>query len=146
MRVEQLFNLAEKEGVLVEWWDFQPPLEAVYLLIPSIPPIIGLAESLKTASTAYFKCVFAEELGHHFTSLLYTIPGQTFFHYRERLKISRSEHRALKWAAQQLIPKERLFAAVKKGISQPWELAEHFDVTDEMIQFRLNLPDAKKAG
>ncbi len=136
----ELFALAEKEGIKIEWWDFEPPLEAVYLAIPDMPPVIGLANSLYHSPRAYFRYVLAEELGHHFTTVGYRIP-RIYFHYRDRMEVSRVEFRALKWAAQWLMPSDKLLRAFRQGIVEVWELAEYFDVTENMVRFRLSLPD-----
>jgi len=136
----ELFQLAEREGIIIEWWDFEPPLEAVYWAAPKLPPVIGLANSLDYAPRAYFRCVLAEELGHHFTTVGCRIP-RTYFHYRDRMEVSRAEYRALRWAAQWLIPLDKLVKAFKKGITEKWEIAEYFDVTESMVSFRLSLPD-----
>jgi hypothetical protein len=76
---ENLFRLEEKEGIIIEWSDFAAPLEAVYSAMLGLPPLIRLAKSLEKAPLTYLRCVLAEELGHHFTSLGCQIP-RTFFH------------------------------------------------------------------
>ncbi len=134
-----LLKFADEQGIIVEYWDFEPPLEAVYWSAPGVPPVIGLSRAL-FSNRAHFRCVLAEELGHHFTSVGSAIP-QTFFHYRDRLLVSKTEYMALKWAALELIPLDKLYEAVRKGVRERWELAEHFDVTEEMIDFRVQLPD-----
>ncbi len=64
----ELLSLAEQAGIKIEWWDFSPPLEAIYWHKPGLPPIIGLSNSLKQCSPAYLRCILAEEIGHHFTA------------------------------------------------------------------------------
>ncbi|MGQ9556904.1 MAG: ImmA/IrrE family metallo-endopeptidase [Desulfurispora sp.] len=135
-----MFELAEKEGIVIEWWDFQPPLEAVYLAMAGMPPVIGLATSLRQAPRAYLRCVLAEEIGHHFTTAGNFLP-HTFFHYRQRIEISRAEYLALRWAARHLIPMDRLMQAFRQGIVECWELAGHFEVTEDLVRFRLSLPE-----
>lgn len=145
MKMEmELFQLAEREGIIIEWWDFKPPLEAVYWALPDMK-VIGLANTLMYAPRAYFRCVLAEELGHHFTSVGCRIP-QKHLRYRDRLEVSRTEYRALKWAAQWLLPLDKLMRALKQGIVEVCELAEHFDVTEDMVKFRLSLPDIKTSN
>lgn len=139
----ELLKLAEKKGIIVEYWDFEPPLEAVYMTVPSVPPVIGLSPAI-CSSTTYFRTVLAEELGHHFTCVGKLIP-QTHFHYRNRLDVSRAEYRALRWAANYLMPKRRLLWAIRKGIREPWELAEYFNVTEGIVKFRLNLLDRERS-
>lgn len=139
----ELFQLAEREGIIIEWWNFVPPLEAVYWAVPGMPPVIGLANSLDYAPRVYIRCVLAEELGHHFTTVGNRIP-RTYFHYRDRMEVSRAEHLALRWAALWLMPLDKLVRAFREGIFDAWELAEYFDVTEDMVRFRLNLPDILK--
>ena len=89
----ELVKYAEANGIRVEYWDFAPPLEAVYWSVPEqgIPPVIGLSRSL-FSNRAHFRTVLAEELGHHFTSARDGLP-KTFFHYRDRLEVKREEYR-----------------------------------------------------
>jgi len=133
-----LIKLAESQGVSIEYWPFKPPLQAVYLLDKRLPrPIIGLSEAL-FENRRLFRCILAEEFGHHFTSVGHCVSA-TYFNYSDRLKVSKAEHQALRWAARYLIPYQKLVNAVRQGIITRWELAEHFDVTEQMVEFRLSL-------
>ena len=91
-------------------------------------------------SPPHFRCVLAEELGHHYTTVGSCLP-RTYFHYRDRVEVSRAEYRALRWAAQWLMPLDKLAQALKRGIVEIWDLADYFYVTEDMAKFRLNLPD-----
>lgn len=135
----ELVKYAEANGIRVEYWDFAPPLEAVYWSAPGlgIPPIIGLSRGL-FSNRAHFRTVLAEELGHHFTSARDGLP-KTFFHYKDRLEVRREEYRALKWAAKFLIPAAKLREARARGIKECWELAEYFVVDEELVGLRLKL-------
>lgn len=133
----ELINFAENNGVRVEYWDFVPPLEAVYWAAPGLPPVIGLSRSL-FASRAHFRTVLAEELGHHFTSTRDGLP-KTFFHYRDRLKVKRDESRALRWAAVYLMPTGKLWEMIAKGIEETWVLAEFFEVDENLVILRKKL-------
>ncbi|MCD8322375.1 MAG: hypothetical protein LUC89_05765 [Oscillospiraceae bacterium] len=46
----------------------------------------------------------------------------------------RHENRADKWAIKKLIPKDELEEIVAEGVTEPWELAEHFGVTEDFIR------------
>lgn len=140
----QMFVLAEKSGVNVLYWNFKKPFEAVYLTFPGCPPTIGLCRSL-LVSRAHFRSVFAEELGHHFTSAGTNVL-KPHFHYADKLLYSRDEYRAMKWAANYLIPEERLEDAVQKGLTEVWRLADYFCVDEEIIDFRLRLLKKNKEG
>lgn len=134
---DKLLELAEQAGIIIEYWEFTPPLIAVYTCLKDIPPVIGLDVSLLN-NTRFLRCVLAEELGHHFTTTGDAIP-RTYFHYARRLYISKIEHKALRWGANYLIPNHELQKALARGLQEVWELADHFDVTEEFMQFRLKL-------
>ena len=141
----KMFKLAEESGVKVLYWDFKKPFEAVYLALPGCPPVIGLCRSLLN-SRAHFRSVFAEELGHHFTSVG-TNALKPHFHFADKLLYSRDEYRAMKWAANYLIPEEELkYAVQKRGLTEVWQLADYFCVDEEMIDFRLRLLRKNKEG
>jgi len=131
-----LVMYAETCGIRIEYWDFAPPLEALYWSTPEIHPVIGLSRDL-FSSRAHFRTVLAEELGHHFTSSCDGLPA-TFYHYQDRIRVSQEEYRALKWAAKFLIPKNKLRNAVEKGFREIWELAEYFEVDEGLVKFRLH--------
>jgi len=133
----QLVLYAETCGIRIEYWDFAPPLEALYWSTPEIHPVIGLTRDL-FSSRAHFRTVLAEELGHHFTSSHDGLP-KTFYHYRDRIKVSREEYRALKWAAKFLISKDSLKEVVANGLREIWELAEYFEVDESLVRLRLHL-------
>ena len=48
--------------------------------------------------------------------------------------IQRHEYRADKWAIKKLIPKDELEEAMSQGYTEPWDLAERFEVTEEFIK------------
>ena len=134
-----LLDLTDELGIDVEFWDFEPPLEAVYFSVPGAPPTIGLSNRLLRDPTL-FRCVLAEEIGHHFTTVGDALP-KTYFHYAQGLTVSRAEYRAWRWAAQYLIPLPMLKECLHNGINEVWELADYFDVTEQMMKFRLSLPE-----
>jgi Zn-dependent peptidase ImmA (M78 family) len=138
---QKLLEIAKREGIVIEYWDFRPPLEAVYWSAPGLPPIIGLNKPL-AKSTQHLRSVLAEELGHHFTTVGDRIP-KTYFNRRQLLEISRAEYRAMKWGALFLIQKKALMHAIHDGKKEKWELAEHFNVTQKLIEFRLKLTDTR---
>jgi len=133
-----LLELAHTEGIIVDTWNFDPPIEAMYLSLGG-KNFIALARSL-LPNKRHLRCVFAEELGHHFMTAGDLRPKR-FFRYSDRLGISREEYRARKWAAQYLMPINELEKAIRDGICEVWELADHFFVTEEMVHFRLHLSD-----
>jgi Zn-dependent peptidase ImmA (M78 family) len=65
----------------------------------------------------------AHELGH-------CEYGGTYDRYSPYEISSRAEKQASKWAIYRLVPPGEIRAAFKKGVIEPWELAEMFDVSD----------------
>lgn len=133
----EMLRLAAKEGIKVEYWKFEPPLEGVYLASPGVPPVIGISSRMFENSPR-FRCVLAEELGHHFTTAGDRLPKK-FFHYRDRLSVSKAEYRALKWAAEYLMPEDKLGEAFLSGCVEAWSIADRFNVTEDMVRFRLTI-------
>ena len=136
---EQLFRLAENEGIRIDYWDLGRNVEAIYHAEPGMQPVICFSTKLKKCSTAHFRTVFAEELGHHFTTVGYTL-SRTYTSYRDRLMICKSEELALRWAANYLMPDEQLERAMlDTGVIGEWELAELFRVDESLVKFRFGL-------
>jgi len=133
----ELFALAKKECIAVWWWDFAPPVKGLYWAPPGLAPLIALDHSL-THNNSLLRTVLAEELGHHFTTADDCL-CRTYCNYRSRIFVNKAEYQALKWAAEHLIPADQLAQAVGRGPLERWELAEYFDVTEEMVEFRLRL-------
>lgn len=138
-----LYEIASNEGILIERWDFPKPLDAIYLYQPGIPPTIGIANRISSDS-ALFRCILAEELGHHFTTAGKYI-SQQHMTYFQRLEVSKVEYKAMKWAAETLIPYQNLRRAIIwESHWTNYNIAEYFDVTIEMVEFRMQLNDVQE--
>ncbi len=97
---------------------------------------IVINQKLSEGSAAY-RSVLAEELGHHFTSILET-HAQTGMPYYSRVQHDRIESRAVRWAADFLIPTELLLSRIEDClVSSLQELADDFQVTVELINHKL---------
>lgn len=138
---DTMLQLAKDERIEIEIFDFVPPVRGIYYAENDMCPIIGLDNSLRH-DPPLLRCILAEELGHHFTTSGSFIPRQ-FYNYSDRLHISKIEFKAIKWAANYLIPENDLLDVISSGLYEPWELAEHFNVTEEFATFRLRLFGAK---
>lgn len=137
-----MFQTASDAGISVEFFDFISPIQGIYICDEDMPPIIGLNRPLRH-NLSLLRCVLAEELGHHYTSIGYCIPRK-FYSYSDRTIVNRNEYQALKWAANYLIPEHDLLDVIGSGLYEPWELADHFNVTEEFAAFRLRLFGARK--
>lgn len=135
-----LYEIASNEGIIVECWDFPKPLDAIYLYQPDLPPTIGISNRIASDSPL-FRCILAEELGHHFTSIGKCISHQNMS-YHERLSVSKVEYQAVKWAAETLLPFQNLKRAIfRERYCSINAMAEYFGVTIEMVEFRMRLND-----
>lgn len=123
MNLNSLYIIADKEGTIVDCFD------------------TGICESLSINQngTCYIainpimlnsiadeKVKLAHELGHCCT-------GSFYNQYSPCDIIGRHERRADKWAIKKLIPKDELINAIKHGYVEIWQLAEHFEVTDDFM-------------
>jgi len=72
------------------------------------------------------------ELGHYFTGAIYDEGASN-------IQICRAEHRANKWFIQQAVPIDELKRMLRRGVRDPWELAEHFEVSEDVIKKAFDL-------
>lgn len=131
-----LINRAAEEGINVQFSNLDYRIHAFYTTYKEYSYIV-VSKSLEKDSPR-LRCVLAEELGHYHTSAGIGVPIPHVL-YRDRTKLTQDEYRALRWAANQLLPLDKLILAIRSGIRQLWELAEYFRVTEEMIRFRLKM-------
>lgn len=132
MSLEDIIHILEKENIEVEWMDLKH-FAGVYVKIED-SHIIVLNNNLK--SQKEIKVALIHELGHFFTGTIYRHEMGYFY-------VDKCEYKALKWAVMFLMPKEEIEKAIKKGVKEVWDLAEYFDVPEEWVVFRLNLPDVQ---
>lgn len=69
----------------------------------------------------------AHELGHCETKSFYSIYAKCDIR-------GRHEVRADRWAIRHLVPKDALGVAVRNGITELWELADYFQVTEPFMR------------
>lgn len=127
--LERLYRYAEENRVLVgtERLQFAPAitiqdkdeLDGEYYYVVYDPRQIQRASEERE--------MLLHELSHIAVGAFYTNRHDT----RARRKI---ENRALRWQIEQLIPKDQLEKAVARGYTEPWELAELFDVSQELME------------
>lgn len=122
--MDELFREAENAGITVEYC--RVPLNESLSVQDDGGDFILMDYSLIEAG-AEERVHLAHEIGHCKTG--------SFYNPRAKYDIrKRHENRADKWAIEHTIPQERLTRAVEDGLSEPWELAEYFDVTEDFIR------------
>lgn len=71
--------------------------------------------------------VLAHEYGHCATGATHALSSPLDL-------IDQHEYKADKWAAHYLIPPDKLRQAVEEGYTEPWELAERLNVTEDFLR------------
>lgn len=84
--------------------------------------VILINSEISTSAERVF--VKAHELGHHFSGVE---PG------RDEISVSRSEHRANRWALEWIMPIERLIEACEAGVRRTLELADYVGIPIEEL-------------
>jgi len=122
----QLFNLAKSEGIIVDFYEFPSPiLLGAYYCRSNEPPVILLHKKIER-HFRLLRCIFAEELGHHFTTAFDLMA----FARSDKCYIARKyEKIAIFWAVEYLMPLDKLIEAINSGLFLTYEIAEHFEVT-----------------
>lgn len=115
MTYEDLLQLAESEGVIVEEYTFNGNLQALY--------IDGIIFIDKKADTRTKKCLPAEELGHHHTAC-----GNITDY--SSLTSSKQETLGRRWAYAKIITLEDLVQAVLNGCENMAMIAQELDITE----------------
>lgn len=127
--MEKMMKIAKNEGIIVSPADFPYPLRGIYIDDGKLK-MIGIAKDIETLAER--RSVFAEELGHHFTS----VGNATVCHcYADRIFIDKTERKAMVWACHYLIPEHELDVAVRCGHRSLWDLANYFTVTENFMKF-----------
>ena len=120
-----LYHYAEDNQIDVDWISM---VRAASLSIPL--PDGGYAIAIdpwKMDSTEKEIVCLAHELGHCRTGSFYNC-------FAARDIRQRHENHADKWAIKKLIPQDELDQAISDGYTEPWELAEHFGVTEDFLR------------
>jgi hypothetical protein len=84
----------------------------------------------KIRSTRYLRGVCCHELGHVATGALHKVDSP--YELAER-----SEYRANRWCAQHYLTQEDFREAFQAGYTEPWQLAEFFDMPERDVRSAL---------
>lgn len=130
-----LLRLCDQEGIRVFWRSLDPEegkLLGMYFRSRGGHPVIVLDESLQYR-IPLGRSVLGEEIAHY-----YTTPTVDHVNHGPDSSLSkqarwRDESRALRLAANLLIPTSELAEAARKGIFLPHELAEYFTVEEYIV-------------
>lgn len=106
MKLEKLYDLADKENILIYDYYFDEDINGMYLNYDKLNAI-ALNYTIINNS-AQEKCVLAEELGHYYYNAVYPYKNV------DKILYEKQEYRAKKWSYYALIPFENLKSAILK--------------------------------
>lgn len=130
MELLELYQLADAEHIPVYSFDL-PQTHSLSLMNNDGSCAVAI-DPFGLNSTKDEKIRLAHELGH-------CVTGSFYNRYSDFDIKAKSEYKADKWAIKKLIPKDELQAAFEQGYTEPWDLAEYFNVTEEFIIKAVNL-------
>ncbi|MGE7828937.1 ImmA/IrrE family metallo-endopeptidase [Paenibacillus sp. NPDC093718] len=125
--IDKLLEEAELAGILVvEERDYHVIFKNNKLKGLYFDNIIALNNRAITTKTEWV-CIFAEELGHHYTSYgnILDIKG---------IPSRKQEKRARNWGYEKLVPLQGLIQACEAGARNRYEIADFLNVTEEYIE------------
>ena len=133
--LSDIYSLIEDENIILEEVYFKSSnIEGIYFKVSEMNPIIGIHKKL-LADTRKYISVLAEELGHHFTSSG-NLTSECIT-YSDKLNRSKQEKRARIWASNFLISDNEIIGAILQNINTIYGLSLHFNVTEEIIKYKL---------
>ena len=92
----------------------------------------------RLGSLQEFKAALAHELGHCATGCTHRVSSPLDL-------VEMHEYKATRWAIERYLPFAALQEAMAEGFCQPWELAEYFDVSEQLVRQALQYYTGPKA-
>ena len=125
MEIVDLYDFAKQQNIEVIPFPM-PENDSMSIMTEDGSCFIGIDPKIQDGGVQE-KIHLSHEIGHCVTGSFYNI-------YAAVDSRQRHENRADKWAIRQLIPVDALDDAVAHGVTEFWELAEQFDVTEEFAR------------
>lgn len=120
MTFEALLQEANDNNIEIIEFTFESDCKGMY-----VDKTIAMSVKLNTRKEK--KCVLAEELGHHYTTIGNITDLKNVCNRKQELI-------ARKWSYEKLMPLESLIKASFEGCSNLYELAEYLDVTEAFLK------------
>ena len=126
-KIFELFQYAEEHRIDVDYFRLTT-LESLSMPVDGSNAIA--IDPVKVKSTADETYKLAHELGH--------CEYGGFYNAKNPLDLrAKREYKANVWAVRKILPFSELKEAVQRGVCEKWELAEHFNLPEELIDFAL---------
>ena len=119
-----LLKYAEEKGIYVEYSKLESS-GSCSVCISNDLYVIGLDEREMTEAEKRVR--LAHEIGHCETGAFYNM-------YSPIDSRKKDEYTANEWAVKKLLPKKELSSAFKRGLTEVWQLAEEFSVTEDLVR------------
>lgn len=142
--IEAIYEIIKQENIIYEERNLEKlGSKGIYIKLDGINPLIAIDSSIVNNNTKYIS-ILAEELGHHFTTYGNLLSPSKC--YMDKLIKDKKENLARKWAANYLISDEEFVQALLTCITNYFDMCEHFNVTYELLNYKLEsiLKDEKK--
>ena len=141
--INDIYNLISECKIILEYQELSSKVLGIYHKDSGIDLII-INQSI-VENESLHKAILAEELGHYFTSIGVNIPMK-YIKYSEHLKIDKCEEKAIRWAANYLIPLPELIDLLKNPYNRSCEfLSDFFGVSMEFFVKRLEFLSYKQS-
>ena len=132
----KILNLISAEGIILEEFESNQVLsDGIYFKIPDCPATIGINSSIINDSKKYLSTL-GEELGHHFTTDSNLMLKSK--KYSDKILKDKNELKAKTWASNFLITDKEFVQALNSCIVSKYEMAEYFNVTEEIINYKIS--------
>lgn len=120
---KDLYTYAKNNGIIVEKAKI-PKNKSFSIRMMKKDFVIIDTSAMKNSADE--RTHLAHELGHCSTGAFYDIESPLIIR-------GKAEHKATRWAICKCVPKQKLTDLLKAGY-QNWELAEYFNVTEDLIK------------
>ena len=124
MTLENLYTIADNNEIEIMNINCQNS-KSISIMTETNNCYIGIDKNVISEQDKKF--MLAHELGHCQTGAFYN-------RYSKLNVIDKLEHKADKWAIKKLLPVDKLKEAIKDGYTEKWQLAEYFELTEDLIK------------
>lgn len=132
--LDELYALADEKGIQVFCCDL-PKSQCLAVMDDEGFCSIGI-DPMYIESYSDEAELLAHELGHCMTGSFYNFSSP--FDVRQK-----QENRADYWMVNRLAPASRISDLMKKGLCEPWQLAEELDVSQPLVEKAIRLYSSK---
>lgn len=129
---EEMVWLAKQEGISVHRYPIRPEFNGLYVRAGDLHRTHILIDTEIPEDSIEYRAIFAEELGHHYTTAgNWVIAACAPAHSRRVIRDS-VELKALRWGVEYLVPPDALLYLLKRRYNV-WEIAEELRVPEAWV-------------